>query len=94
MTAAAGVTQSIFIDSEGTGYWCGEGMGELKEVRQTHTHTHTHTQCIIIPHKTCLFIENGGQSCQNGATRATGEGINWKLAYSLADVVRSSHVSG
>lgn len=32
MSAAAGVTQSIFIDSNGSGYWCGEGMGELKGV--------------------------------------------------------------
>lgn len=34
MSAAAGVTQSIFISAEGIGYWCGEGMGELKNVRR------------------------------------------------------------
>ena len=33
VSAAAGVTQSIFISAEGVGYWCGEGMGELKNVR-------------------------------------------------------------
>lgn len=32
VNAAAGVTQSIFISAEGVGYWCGEGMGELKHV--------------------------------------------------------------
>lgn len=30
--AAAGVARSIFISSDGFGYWCGEGMGELKNV--------------------------------------------------------------
>ena len=34
VNAAAGVSQSIFISDEGVGYWCGEGMGELKQVRQ------------------------------------------------------------
>lgn len=33
--AAAGVSKSIFISSEGIGYWCGEGMGELKSVRES-----------------------------------------------------------
>ena len=32
VSAAAGVSQSIFISDEGVGYWCGEGMGELKNV--------------------------------------------------------------
>ena len=32
--AAAGVGKSIFVGSDGTGYWCGEGMGELKNVRE------------------------------------------------------------
>ena len=31
--AAASVSKSIFISSDGIGYWCGEGMGELKNVR-------------------------------------------------------------
>ena len=35
--AAASVSQSIFISSEGIGYWCGEGMGELKNVRLRHS---------------------------------------------------------
>ena len=32
VSAAAGVSQSIFISDGGVGYWCGEGMGELKSV--------------------------------------------------------------
>ena len=32
MSAAAGVSKSIFISSKGFGYWCGEGMGQLKNV--------------------------------------------------------------
>ena len=31
--AAAGVARSIFISSEGVGYWCGQGSGELHDVR-------------------------------------------------------------
>lgn len=30
--AAAGVARSIFVSDDGFGYWCGEGMGELKNV--------------------------------------------------------------
>jgi alpha-tubulin suppressor-like RCC1 family protein len=32
--AAAGVARSIFISREGVGYWCGEGSGELQNVRE------------------------------------------------------------
>lgn len=31
--AAAGVARSIFISSEGVGYWCSQGSGELHDVR-------------------------------------------------------------
>ena len=33
MRAAAGVARSIFTSKDGVGYWCGEGSGELKNVR-------------------------------------------------------------
>lgn len=34
-SAAAGVKQSIFISTEGVGYWCGERMGELEHCTAT-----------------------------------------------------------
>lgn len=40
VSAAAGVSKSIFISSGGFGYWCGEGMGQLKNVSLHNIHCH------------------------------------------------------
>lgn len=37
--AAAGVARSIFISSDGVGYWCGQGSGELHNVRMSNKAT-------------------------------------------------------
>ena len=86
MSAAAGVTQSIFISAEGVGYWCGEGMGELKAVRTL--------WLIFLAVYDLLYCAAYYHTHPNAPARTAEESIHWQLPYHLADEIWSADEYG
>ena len=87
--AAAGVSKSIFISSDGFGYWCGEGMGELKNVMLHHKRPGTHP-FIIIDFCFFLYTPPAHSYVANGdeVTWTAWLRIHWYFPHNSVDEVR------